>query len=148
MSLEFNFEFDKKQVKKATKNLRKELAKTNRLLKVIGAAEVKDAQHRIRSTKQDPDGKKWRPWSYATLQQRTRQGNAGKGLLNNSGRLLRSFSMTVRNGVLKIVNRARYAGYLQKGTRNMPAREILGWSKKSINRLEKKVLSLIKKGWK
>jgi len=124
--------FDDKQVKRALRRLDKAVDNVKPALKDIADKEVRLAQNRIRIKKTDPDGRPWRPWSYATLQYRIRQGNVGKGLLYSNGLLARSFDTDVSRNELTVSNSAPYATYLQEGTPNMPSRKFLGWGNKSI----------------
>jgi len=147
-SLELNFKFDKRKVNMALKKVKKQVKDVKKVLRKVGQDEIKDAQHRIRTTKTDPDGKAWRPWAYSTLKQRNREGTTGGGLLYKSGQMWRSFTSSVANNVLTITNKAKQSGYLQFGTPDMPARQFLGWSESSRKRLQTKVSSWIRKGWK
>ena len=88
------------------------------------------------------------PWSYETLKSRIYEGNPGFGLLYRGGNLLRKFAYKVTGKSLSISNSAPYASYLQKGTRNMPAREFIGWDKNSTKDLTKRFGLWIRRGWK
>lgn len=103
-------------------------------LRKLATEEVKNAQHRIMVTKQSPDGDNWIEWAQSTRLGRERKGNAGKGLLWDSGNLLRSFKIDINTSDVVISNTAPYANYLQEGTNKMPARPFLGWSKESLER--------------
>lgn len=97
--------------------------------------EIRDAQRRIRTTKMDPDGNSWAPWSYNTLKQRQRRGNTQGGILYRTGFLLRSFAKRVTNRKMEVTNTAPYAKYHQRGTSKMPARVFLGFSDSSVRRI-------------
>lgn len=123
------------------KDLDKRIAKINKapkkMLEAVGKLEVKDTKHRIRSSKTDPDGKPWRPWSFATLKERFRQGNVQRGLLYRTGALLNSIKHKVRKYRLEVSSDKEYAKHLQFGGPKLPARPFIGWSKAAINRAVK-----------
>lgn len=96
-------------------------------LDVIGKEEVQATKQRITMWKADPKGRAWAPWALSTMRARRRQGNASRGLLYATGRLLNSIQYHVRNGVLTVFSDDNKASFLQKGTPNMPAREFLGF---------------------
>lgn len=101
------------------------------LLDIIGKLLKASTEKRITTTKLDPQGRAWKPWSFATFLARSKKGNAGRGLLYDSGNLARNISYTVQGQqVLVGVNAgaAPYARFLQSGTPNMPARPFVGIS--------------------
>lgn len=103
-----------------------------------GRGELQDVQRRIMVAKTDPYAKRWAPWSFATMRQRQRDGTATRGLLLRTGRLMRSFVVTIRGDSIKLSSGLDYAGYLQEGRNNMPARKIVDLSSKlSFNRMTK-----------
>lgn len=118
------------------KLLQIQLIKTSELDK-IGKEQVNLTQQRIRSSKTDPTGKPWAPWSVATLRQRQRQGNASRGLLYRTGALLTSIQYRVSNSVLSVFTNKPYATHLQFGTPKMPAREFIGWGNQINTILER-----------
>lgn len=100
--------------------------------------ELEDVQRRIVSGKTDPQGRRWAPWAFATMRQRQRDGSVGRGLLYRTGRLLRSFRAVIIGDKVSIQSALRYATFIQRGTRTMPARRIVDLgSKLSFNRLRK-----------
>jgi phage virion morphogenesis protein len=137
--------FDARQVKRHIRKIDKRVRKTKPVLKDIAKHEIQAAQKRIRTRKVDPDGKKWKPHAYATIVQRAREGNLGRGLLYKSGLLARSFWSRITKNKLTIRNRAPYAGYLQTGTRHMPARPYLGWGRKARDKAERFVVDYLRK---
>ena len=139
---------DDKKLQKAMRNITKKIKNPKRLLRQVGAREVTKAKDRVLHTKFNPDNKKWAPWSYLTLQQRIREGNAGKGLLYRTGSLLSSFAFKVRRMSVEIFTNKPYAKYLQFGTPKMPKREILGWGKDSLKTLPIATKKMITKLWK
>lgn len=143
--MNFNVKVNDKQLKRVTKNLIKQTQNTNPLLKQIGQDEINKAKARIRTTKTSPDGQKWAPWSYKTLKSGSRRRGS---LLYRTGQLFNSFVMTISKFKLNIANKAKYSGYLQFGTRRMPARPFLGWSRKSISEVKSNFDKWISRGLK
>lgn len=117
-------------------------AKT-KTLSNIGAMQVKAAQDRIRSSKTDPNGRPWAPWSMATIKQRTREGNLNRGLLYRSGALIVSIKYKVERGTLSVWSDAPYARFLQFGTPKMRARAFLGFGTQ-INRIRQTLIEGLK----
>jgi len=146
--MNFKIKFDDKQVRRALRNVKKQTTNVKPVLERIGKLEEKKAKHRIRSSKTDPDGRRWAPWAYATLVQRLRAGDAARGILYKTGQLLRGFKSSVSRNILKITNSARYAEYLQVGTRDIPARPFLGWDKRSTKDMTNRFRLWISRGWK
>lgn len=110
----------------------------NRAIVEYGQSELQDIQRRITTAKTDPYARRWAPWSFATRQQRIRQGNVGRGLLYRTGALLRSFRASIRGGTLTISSDLPYSRFLQDGRPNMRPRVIVDLgSKLSQNRLRK-----------
>lgn len=101
----------------------------------IGRMLVKSTQERIQKTKQDPTGKPWAPWSMGTLLGRTRKGTAARGILYDSGNLLRSIEAQVQSNSVIVGTKVNYASFLQDGTKNMPARPFVGISKQDEGRI-------------
>lgn len=93
-------------------NLKRAKSGQRRLAQDIADALQKLAERRIRTTKADPDGVPWRPWSnsYAA----TRGGS--DSLLMDTRELLNSFEATATPGgqFAKLTNTAPHAGYVQK----------------------------------
>lgn len=118
------------------KRQQKKMRNPSRILRTVGREETQSARNRIRFTKRDPEGKGWAPWRPATLFSRIEKGNAGQGLLWDTGALLKNFYFRVTKDGLVIVNRMPYAGFLQQGTSKMRARPFLAWSGRSISRLK------------
>lgn len=88
-------------------------------------AEVREVQRRILVTKESPTGEQWAPWSFRTLAQRVREGTVGLGLLNRTGRLLRSIKARISGDSVTIGSDTEYAQYLQQGTNRMPSRPFI-----------------------
>lgn len=107
-------------------------------LKEIGKEQVELTQERIRSSKTDPMGRPWAPWSLATLRQRQREGNQSRGLLYRTGALLTSIQYSVKDNILKIFTKVPYAQHLQYGTPKMPARPFIGWGDQ-LNTIVKRI---------
>ena len=143
-----NIVLDVKKVRKALRNIKKEIKNPKKFLNIVGKRESLKVEKRIQQSKISPDNKFWQPWSYSTLQQRMREGNVMNGLLYRTGNLLRSFFYKVRNQSVEIPTDIKYAEYLQFGTSKMPAREFLGFGKDSIETLPLLLKKMIIKHWK
>lgn len=113
-------------------------------LKVLSQDAVKETQERIRTTKKDPEGRAWAPWSMATIRARNKDGTAGRGLLWRTGALLNSIQSRVRGWTAEVWSTANHARFIQFGTPKMTARPFLGFSPALVNRLA----DLIKKNTK
>ena len=137
-----------KKLIRATRKIQRTFSQPQRMFKEIGKDEVDEAKFRVRSSKKNPDNTPWQPWSYATLKERIRRGTQNKGLLYDSGNLLKQFFYRVVGKKLIVSNKADYAEYLQDGTRKMPKREILGWSDKSEKNITNIIEKHIRKIWK
>lgn len=135
---------DDRDVKRVVGKFKKE-SQQARFMKEIGKIGVADSQNRVRSTKTAPTGARWAPWSYHTMEQRRKQGNAARGLLYSSGRLLGSIYSRMKGRNVILGASAPYAGYLQFGTRKMPARPFLGWSDRMIGKIKKLVKKRFRK---
>jgi phage virion morphogenesis protein len=146
--MRLNVKFDTKKVQKAIKQTKKQLKNNKSVLRKIGEKEIADTKRRIRTGKTSPDGNRWAPWSYATLEARRREGTASRGLLYRTGELYRSFKMKITNTALSIHSLKRYASYLQFGTPDMPARKFLGWSRRGKQQVVKIFKHNIMRGWK
>jgi len=117
---------------------------TNEILRKAGEEEVRIVRQRIAQEKTSPDGQPWRPWSLATLRQRTRDGTLAGGLLNRTGALINSIQYKLTGFSLTVFSSATYAKYLQLGTNRMPARPFLGWNQDGVNRVREYLRNAIK----
>lgn len=115
-----------------------------KVLKQIADDQVRETQNRIRTTKLNPQGQTWAPWSMATLRQRQRDGSAARGLLFKTGQLWQSIQYRISEKTLTIFSNIGYARYLQEGTMRMPARPFLGWSQQALNSIKQKMKDAIK----
>lgn len=95
--------------------------------------------NRIRSEKTAPDGTPWAPLSRNTRRKR------GHGLLVDTGRLLGSIQASNTDTQAIVGTNVNYAGYLQYGTRKMPARPFLGLSKSNTDEVQQAVENFIKR---
>lgn len=137
-----------KVTRKSTGSTPEEIVKKLRdprpLLETIGQLLVASTQARIRTTKTDPRGGAWAPWSTATYIARARSGQLAGGLLYNSGQLYRSIDYKVQGKqVIVGSNNVFYASFLQDGTPKMPARPFIGFSdgdREMINRTAQRYL--------
>lgn len=98
------------------------------LLETVGQLLVASTQARIRTTKSDPRGSPWAPWSLATYMARARAGELSGGLLFNTGRLYNSIQYQIQGKQVIVGSDVFYAQFLQEGTPKMPARPFIGFS--------------------
>ncbi len=117
----------------------------------IGASEVENVRARIQTGKTSPWGDAWAPWAPSTREHRERKGNADLGLLLDEGDLLKSIRYeTLLNveslSVVDIGSDLPYAGFLQDGTEDMPARKYLGWNDATFPVYEQLLLGWIALG--
>lgn len=105
---------------------------------MMAAAELgaKSVKARIKSLKTTPDGQPWANWSPITADRRSRRGNAGNGLLFDTGALYQSVDWKATGKTGEVSAGASYAQYLQEGTKRMPARPFMGWDKPTIRGVE------------
>ena len=102
------------------------------LLEEIGQLETEAAKERIRSGKVTPYGAEWEPWADSTAAYRHRKGNAGQGLLWDTGTLLDDMQYHVDGYTVEIGSPLSYSVFLQYGTYHMPARKFLGWGDNQV----------------
>ena len=105
--------------------------KDETILKPFLEKEVKRTKKRIRTDKRTPDGIPWAIWAESTAISRARKGTALRGLLYDTGALLKSIEYDINNDRFAVGSGVDYAEYLQEGTDNMPAREFLGFNERS-----------------
>lgn len=142
--MKVNASVDISKLKPVIERKQKAIAHTKRkVLEDIGKEQVQLTQDRIRSSKTDPDGNPWAPWSMATLRSRQRDGTVSRGLLYRTGALLTSIKFTVRDNVLKVFTNIPYGEFLQFGTPKMPARPFIGWGNQ-LNTIMTKIKDAIK----
>lgn len=98
-----------------------------RMLDDIGQEIAERERDRISDDKFDPDGEPWAPWS-----QSYEESGRGLSLLENTGRLRKSFRVKSSTRTMTVENRAPYAKYHQRGTRRMPARPFMGWGPEEL----------------
>ncbi len=94
------------------------------ILDKVGFILENSARGRIESTKDKPDGSKWKDWSkdYA----KTRHEN--QSLLMSTGHMLSSISYRVFKDKTVVGSRMPYSAFIQDGTKKMVSREFLGMS--------------------
>lgn len=141
------FRVDDTQVRRTLREGKKIHKNMKRFLSKIGVAEINMARDRIRTGKEDPNGRSWDGWAPATREARQKKGNASRGLLYDSGFLYNNFTSRATGRRVTITNRSPYASYLQNGTSRMPARPFLGWGRKSEQNIQKLYRQHIKR-WK
>jgi phage virion morphogenesis protein len=100
------------------------------ILEKIGFILENSARNRIESTKRDPEGVPWAPWSESYA--KTRNGN--QSLLMSRGQMLKRLSYRVTTSTtVEVGSRMKYSGYMQDGTKKIPARPFLGMSTDDAN---------------
>ncbi len=131
MKLDVKVDFH--EIQKALDGIRSRVTNPRPMLNQIGQVIVEDIKRSITQTKASPDGTKWQPWSPSTLKARTKKGNAAKGLLWDSGKLVGSINYQIigSHNTLQIGSNVYYAEYLNDGTEHMPARPFLGISSRA-----------------
>jgi len=139
---------DDRKVKRAMKQMQKQIRNPRQLMKMVGENEQEKAEKRIMTSKISPDNRAWTPWAYTTAITRQREGTASRGLLYQTGNLLRSFYYKLNRKGVEIRNNAFYAKYLQIGTADMPRREFMGWGRDSMRTLPREAKKFFGKVWK
>lgn len=139
---------DDRKVRRALKQMKRNINNPKPLLRMVGEKEQAKAEKRILTSKISPDNRAWTPWAYTTAITRQREGTAARGLLYQTGDLLRSFYYKLSRTSVEIRNSAFYARYLQFGTSNMPQREFMGWGRDSMKSLPKVAKQYFGKAWK
>lgn len=131
MKLDVKVDFN--EINAALGDIRKRIANPRPMLNEIGQVIVEDIKHSITTTKLSPSGEAWQPWAPSTFKARVRKGNAAKGLLYDSGALVRSiyYQIVGSHYTLQIGSSAVYAKWLNEGTEFMPARPFLGISSRA-----------------
>lgn len=113
---------------------------------MLGRLQVEAAQTRITTTKTEPIGSPWLPWSAFTRKEREAKGNAARGLLFDTGTLLNSIHAKPTIYGVEIGTELDYAKDLQEGDLHMPAREFLGWTPGAIVESARLATLFIEKG--
>lgn len=90
---------------------------------------------RIAQSKQSPEGVKWAALAASTIARKRK----GAGILVNTGRLLGSINADVVGIDARVSTNLKYAGWLQDGTKKMPARPFIGLGPKD----EKEIVSAV-----
>ncbi len=138
--MSFSIDFDFKQLNAFMEFMA--AAKINNakseLMEALGGLIVGQTQERIDTEKTDPEGKKWSSWEPSTALQR----HKGHSLLMWQQNLLGSVDYEKSGDEVKAGSNMEYAGYLQEGTKHMPARAFLGLSAEN-----KKDVDLELKDW-
>ena len=130
--MKLDIKIDKGDIKDALGKYAKKLSDNRDLLEELGEIIEEDIRHRIVKLKKDPDDKPWKPWAKATKKARQKRGTAALGLLFESGELADSITHKVTGkNKLQVGTSNPYAGYLNEGTNNMPARPFIGISKRA-----------------
>lgn len=89
-------------------------------------------------------GSAWAPLAESTRRQRERLGyGAARPILQRTGKLRKGFAFKVDDKNLSATNDVSYARYHQFGTKNMPARVILGFSDRFVDTLKLEFVNYI-----
>ncbi|WP_314847009.1 phage virion morphogenesis protein [Treponema lecithinolyticum] len=107
-------------------------AQENNLLKSLGVEIETQISERIESTKRDPEGKTWAELADKTRQYLLKHFPSARPPLWRTGELLDTIESQVSGAVLLTGATKEYAGFLQDGTKRMPARPFIGLSAQDI----------------
>lgn len=107
-------------------------AQENNLLKSLGVEIETQISERIESTKRDPEGKTWADIADKTRRYLLKHFPSARPPLWRTGELLDTIESQVSGGVLLTGATKEYAGFLQDGTKRMPARPFIGLSAQDI----------------
>lgn len=110
-------------------------AQETALLKSLGVEIEAQISERIESTKRDPKGKTWADIADKTRRYLLKHFPSARPPLWRTGELLDTIESQVSGGVLLTGATKEYAGYLQDGTKRMPARLFIGLSAQDISDL-------------
>ncbi len=110
-------------------------AQERRLLKSLGVEIETQISERIESTKRDPEGKTWADIADKTRRYLLKHFPSARPPLWRTGELLDTIESQVSGGVLLTGATKEYAGFLQEGTKRMPARPFIGLSAQDIGDL-------------
>lgn len=116
-------------------------------LDYAGVSEVKHIRERITTTKTDPEGNPWIPWTRYTASLRDAKGNASQGIMWDSGDLLFDVHFNVDGAFgVDIGSDLWYAENQQMGLGKLPIREIFGWEPDRLLELEQAFLQFLEGG--
>lgn len=107
-------------------------AQENNLLKSLGVEIETQISERIESTKRDSEGKTWADIADKTRRYLLKHFPSARPPLWRTGELLDTIESQVSGGVLLTGATKEYAGFLQDGTKRMPARPFIGLSAQDI----------------
>ena len=107
-------------------------AQETALLKSLGVEIEAQISERIESTKRDPQGKTWADIADKTRRYLLKHFPSARPPLWRTGELLDTIDSQVSGGVLLTGATKEYAGFLQEGTKRMPARPFIGLSAQDI----------------
>lgn len=107
-------------------------AQETALLKSLGVEIEAQISERIESTKRDPEGKTWADIADKTRRYLLKHFPSARPPLWRSGELLDTIESQVSRGLLLTGATREYAGFLQEGTKRMPARPFIGLSTQDI----------------
>ena len=105
------------------------------LLASLGVEIESQISERLTSTKTAPDGNEWAALAMSTQKYLAVHYPRSRPPLWRTGMLLDTVESQVSGGVLLTGATEEYAGYLQQGTKRMPARSFIGLSTDDISEL-------------
>lgn len=94
-----------------------------------------EVQKRLQTTKTDPTGALWAPWSVSQAKYRNWRGNASLGILYDTGSLFNSINTSVTGAVGVVETSHRLAAIHQDGRGFNPVRKFMGWSDENIKHI-------------
>ncbi len=135
--MSFTVDFDFKQLNAFMQMMESAQMSTakSELMEALGGLTVSQTQERIDTEKTDPNGSKWKAWKQSTAMQR----HKGHSLLMWQQKLLDSIDYVSGGEEAKAGSNTEYAGYLQEGTKHMPARAFLGLSAENKKEIDEEL---------
>lgn len=141
MSIEADFMTVAMSINKTAANL------SNPTQFFIAASKIAEAgvKKRLMLTKSEPNGTPWSPWKPMTAAYRMKKGNAGLGLLFDSGNMMRSISSKRSLMGFETSPSVSYAEALQNGRKGMKKRPFMGFSIEDKAGIETAMLAWIER---
>lgn len=127
-----NFE----EVKKVLSNIDPELNKVGKWILGFLRDDVFETEGQIISAP-------WKPLKASTLIQKVRQGYEGRGTLERTGKMRKSWRMRLFGNKMIFENPTEYAVYHQEGGKNLPKRPLVKVNNYFASQIERKLTSAI-----
>lgn len=86
---------------------------------------------------------KWKPLQPSTLKEKKRNGYSKK-ILERTGKMKKSFSYKIENDSDIKITSTKYMVYHQYGTKKMPKRKIVTFTKDDLKKIKEKFVSILK----